>query len=101
MTGPPYLICIDGGTQSTKVVVVDARGRLVAEGRRGLRPMSRPAHGVVFHPGDDLWDSLAAAGRDAMAQFDGDLSEIAAVGLCTIRCCKAFLDADGLLVEPV
>jgi sugar (pentulose or hexulose) kinase len=101
MTGGPYLIGIDGGTQSTKVVVVDARGLVVAEGRRALHPMSRPAHGVVLHPGDDLWDSLAAAGREAMAQFDGDPSEIAAVGLCTIRCCKAFLDADGLLVEPV
>ena len=33
--------------------------------------------------------------------FTGDPSEIAAVGLCTIRCCKAFLRADGSLVEPV
>ena len=97
----PYLIGIDGGTQSTKVVVVDAEGRVVAEGREPLRPMSRPRHGVVFHPGDDLWDSLTAACRNARAAFDGDPSEIAAVGLCTIRCCKAFLDADGSLVEPV
>ena len=29
----PYLIGIDGGTQSTKVVVVDAEGQVVAEGR--------------------------------------------------------------------
>ena len=97
----PYLIGIDGGTQSTKVVVVDADGRVVAEGREPLRPTSRPRHGVVFHPDDDLWDSLAAAGRQALQRFDGDPGEIAAVGLCTIRCCKAFLRADGSLVEPV
>ena len=36
-----------------------------------------------------------------MAGFGGDPAEIAAVGLCTIRCCKAFLRADGSLVEPV
>jgi sugar (pentulose or hexulose) kinase len=101
MPGGPYLIGIDGGTQSTKVVVVDAEGHVVAEGREPLRPMSRPQHGVVFHPDDDLWDSLAAASRQAMARFDGDPGEIAAVGLCTIRCCKAFLAADGSLVEPV
>ena len=63
----PYLIGIDGGTQSTKVVVVDAEGHVVAEGREPLRPMSRPRHGVVFHPDDDLWDSLAAASRQAIA----------------------------------
>ena len=101
MPGGPYLIGIDGGTQSTKVVVVDAEGNVVAEGREPLRPMSRPRHGVVFHPDDDLWDSLAAASRQALERFDGDRGEIAAVGLCTIRCCKAFLRADGSLVEPV
>ena len=31
----------------------------------------------------------------------GDPGEVAGVGLCTIRCCKAFLKADGSLAEPV
>ena len=97
----PYLIGIDGGTQSTKVVVVDSEGTIVSEGRQALRPMGRPRHGVAIHPDDDLWDSLAAASREALAGFGGDASEIAAVGLCTIRCCKAFLRTDGSLVEPV
>jgi sugar (pentulose or hexulose) kinase len=97
----PYLIGIDGGTQSSKVVVVDARGTVVAEGRQALRPMSRPRHGVAFHPDDDLWESIAAASRRALGAFTGSPEEIVAVGLCTIRCCKAFLRADGSLVEPV
>ncbi|MDH5333235.1 MAG: FGGY family carbohydrate kinase, partial [Thermoleophilia bacterium] len=97
----PYLIGIDGGTQSSKVVVYDTAGAVVAEGRQALRPMSRPRHGVAVHPDDDLWTSIAAASRRAMEAFPGDPGEIAGVGLCTIRCCKAFLDADGALVEPV
>jgi sugar (pentulose or hexulose) kinase len=97
----PYLIGVDGGTQSCKVVVYDAEGAVVSRGTQALRPMSRPSHGVVIHPDDDLWDSLAAATRAAMAGFAGDPREIAGVGLCTIRCCKAFLRADGSLVEPV
>jgi sugar (pentulose or hexulose) kinase len=97
----PYLIGVDEGTQSAKVVVYDATGAVVSQGTRALRPMSRPENGVAVHPGDDLWDALAAAARDAMAGFPGDASEIAGVGLCTIRCCKAFLRADGSLVEPV
>jgi len=97
----PYLIGVDGGTQSAKVVIYDVAGRVVSEGRQQLRPMSRPQHGVAFHPDDDLWDSIASASRRAMAGFTGAADEIVGVGLCTIRCCKAFLAADGSLVEPV
>ncbi len=97
----PYLIGVDGGTQSTKVVIVDAAGNTVSEGRQALRPMDRPRHGVAVHPGDDLWDSLVAASREAIDGFAGDPGEIVALGLCTIRCCKAFLAADGSLSEPV
>ncbi len=97
----PYLIGVDGGTQSSKVVVYDAEGAVVAEGRQALRPMSRPRHGVATHPDDDLWTSIAAASRRALEAFPGDPGEIVGLGLCTIRCCKAFLRADGSLVEPV
>jgi sugar (pentulose or hexulose) kinase len=97
----PYLIGVDGGTQSSKVVVYDAGGNVVSEGRQALRPMSRPRHGVAVHPDDDLWTSIAAASRQALDVFTGDRREIAGVGLCTIRCCKAFLKTDGSLLEPV
>jgi sugar (pentulose or hexulose) kinase len=100
MTGP-YLIGVDCGTQSAKVVIFDAAGRPVAKGQQVLRPMSRPRHGVAFHPDDDLWDAICTASQRAMSRFEGDRSEIAAVGICPIRCCKAFLRADGTLVEPV
>ncbi|MGB8858798.1 MAG: FGGY-family carbohydrate kinase [Ilumatobacteraceae bacterium] len=97
----PYLIGIDCGTQSAKVVVYDATGNAVAHGQHALRPMSRPSHGVAVHPDDDLWTSICDASQQAMAAFAGDRSEIVGVGLCPIRCCKAFLKADGSLAEPV
>ena len=97
----PYLIGIDGGTQSTKVVVVDAEGHVVAEGREPLRPMSRPTARRRL-PSRRRPLGLARRGEPpgapALRRRSG---EIAAVGLCTIRCCKAFLRADGSLVEPV
>jgi sugar (pentulose or hexulose) kinase len=101
MSDGPYLIGIDCGSQSAKVVVYNSTGRAVARGQQLLRPMSRPRHGVVVHPDDDLWTSIAAASRQAMNEFSGNPSEIIGVGLCTIRCCKAFLDADGILTEPI
>lgn len=100
MTGR-YLIGIDNGSQSTKVVIYDLAGNPVAEGRQGLRAAHRPRPGVVQHPDDDLWDSIVAASRQALAAFDGSPDDIIGVGLCTIRCCKAFLKSDGSLVEPV
>src|SRR5215203_4298333 len=96
-----YIIGVDNGSQSTKVVIYDLEGNPVAEGRQVLRAASRPRPGIVQHPGDDLWDSIVVASRRALAAFRGDPREIVGVGLCTIRCCKAFLKADGSLVEPV
>ena len=95
-----YVVGIDCGTQSAKVVVHDSRGRVVASGQHLLRPMDRPRHGVAVHPDDDLWTAIAAASRQAMQQVP-DPSQIVAVGLCPIRCCKTFLHADGSLAEPV
>ncbi len=100
-----FLIGVDCGTQSAKVVVYDAAGVPVAEGRQLLRPMERPRHGVAVHPDDDIWTSICAASNMAMAAFEakfpGQKQDIAAVGICPIRCCKTFLDADGRLIEPV
>ncbi len=96
-----YIIGVDNGSQSTKVVIYDLQGNAVSEGRQVLRPASRPRPGIVEHPDDDLWDSIIAASREALARFPGDLREIIGVGLCTIRCCKAFLKANGSLAAPV
>jgi sugar (pentulose or hexulose) kinase len=96
-----YIIGVDGGSQSSKVVVFDLQGNVVCEGHQVLRPMSRPRNGIVEHPDDDLWDSITAASRQAMAKFPGDPRDILGVGLCTIRCERAFLRADGSLASPV
>src|SRR6516162_5849458 len=95
------LLAIDNGSQSTKVTIFDPRGHVIASARRRLRPYDISVPGHAIHPGDDIWDSIQEACRDATAQFSGDLGDIAAVGLCTIRFCRALLAADGRLAEPV
>jgi len=96
-----YIVGVDNGSQSTKVVIYDLDGNAVAEGRQVLRPSHRPRPGIVEHPDDDLWDSIVVASRQALASFRGDPREIIGLGLCTIRCCKAFLKSDGSLAQPV
>jgi sugar (pentulose or hexulose) kinase len=96
-----YIIGVDGGSQSSKVVIFDLEGTIVCEDKQPLRPMSRPHNGIVEHPDDDLWASITAASRRAMAQFEGDPGDIIGLGLCTIRCERAFLKRDGSLASPV
>ena len=97
----PCLLAIDNGSQSTKVTIFDARGHALASARRRLKPYDTSVPGHAVHPGDDIWDSLQEACRDVMARFAGNPADIVAVGLCTIRFCRALLTADGSLAEPV
>ncbi|MEJ1922519.1 FGGY-family carbohydrate kinase [Microbacterium sp. KHB019] len=96
-----YVVAIDNGSQSTKVLIADAAGRVHASARVGLRAYESPTPGRSVHPGDDVWESIAAACRTAMSRFDGDVGEIVGIGLCTIRFCRALLRADGTLAEPL
>ncbi|MDW7730083.1 MAG: FGGY family carbohydrate kinase [Bacillota bacterium] len=101
MKNKKYLIGVDGGTQSTKVLIFDLRGNIICEGKKDLQSMSLPEPGVVEHPDDDLWDSLIIAAKKAMDAFPGQKDEIIGLGLCTIRCCRVLLKADGTLASPV
>ncbi len=96
-----YIIGLDGGTQSTKVMIFDLKGNVIARGHKNLRPIHMPEPGVAEHPGDDLWDSIVAASREALDRFSGDVKSIRGIGLCTIRCCRACLREDGNLASPV
>ncbi len=100
MTGR-LLLAIDGGSQSTKVSIVDEHGTVHAWAQRALRPYQFPGPGQVVHPDDDLWDSIRATVAEALHRFRGDAARLVGVGLCTIRFCRALLDAEGRLVEPV
>ena len=96
-----YILAIDGGTQSTKLVIFDTKGNIVCQGQQVLRPLQAPKTGWAEHPDDDLWDSLVAASHQLFSRFTGAKEDIIGVGLCTIRSCRAYLKADGSLAYPV
>ncbi|MDO6657791.1 FGGY-family carbohydrate kinase [Anaerobacillus sp. 1_MG-2023] len=95
-----YIMGIDNGSQSTKVVIFDLEGNEVAYGSQALRETLTPEPGVVIHPDDDLWDSVYYGVKNCLANFDGNPKEIEAIGLCTIRCCRVLLNEDGDLAHP-
>ncbi|QLR44406.1 sugar kinase [Enterobacter sp. RHBSTW-00994] len=96
-----YIIGIDGGSQSTKVVMYDLEGNVVCEGKGLLQPMHTPDANTAEHPDDDLWTSLCAAGQDLMRKFTGNVGDIVGIGLGSIRCCRALLKADGTPAAPL
>ncbi|MEL7608704.1 MAG: FGGY-family carbohydrate kinase [Bacillota bacterium] len=96
-----YLIGIDVGTQSSKVIVFDLEGNIVCEGKRPLRPCVAEKPGYSEHPDDDLWNTFLVTAREVVEKFPGDLNDILGIGLCTIRSCRTFLKEDGTLARPV
>ena len=47
-----YFLAIDGGSQSTKVSVIDETGRVVASARVPLQPYQLGPAGLAVHPGE-------------------------------------------------
>ena len=96
-----YLIGVDSGSQSTKVIIFNQKGQIVTTASEGLKPMVTNKLGHVEHPDDDLWDSLKVVLRKVMKEFKGDPKDILGVGLCSIRCCRVFMKHDGTLAAPI
>jgi sugar (pentulose or hexulose) kinase len=95
-----YILAIDQGTQSNKLTIFDLQGNALWQEHQPLKPLHTAAGGVVEHPDDDLWTSLQAASRALMAKFDGDVNEILAIGLGSIRFNQLVLKANGDLAQP-
>ncbi|PKH20885.1 sugar kinase [Enterobacterales bacterium CwR94] len=99
-----YVMGIDVGTQSAKVVIFTAEGQVFCQASQPLRPLNIPAPAAAEHPDDDIWTAVQAACRQAMALFyqrGGQAHQLLAAGLCVIRCCRVLLQANGELATPV
>lgn len=96
-----YIVGIDQGTQSTKAAIYDLHGKVVCEEKKTLSPLYSPDADTAEHPGDDLWESLKDVSKRLMLRFEGDPSEIGAIGLGSIRCCRTYIKKDGTLAYPV
>lgn len=100
-----YLMGVDVGTQSAKVIISDLDGNIICEGCQALRKLDIPAPLLAEHPDDDLWDALTIAFTQVMAKFrneaKGDVRNILSMGICIIRCCRVLLKENGDLAYPV
>ncbi len=95
-----YLVGIDSGTQSVRVIIFDLNGQVVAEGSARHSPIDYPKPGEAEQDPCDLWEKLCLACRQALGSWHGQLNELAAASLASQRSVMVPVDQDGNPLRP-
>lgn len=96
----PLVLALDSSTTATKALVVDGRGRVLAQGASPIE-MDSPAALAYEQDPTAWWTSTDAAIASAVnALNDGDAERIVAIGLTQQRETFAPFDADGQPLRP-
>jgi glycerol kinase len=81
---PRYLLALDQGTTSSRAIVFDHCGRIVAQAQREF-PQILPAPGLVEHDPEAIWESQLGTAREAIAAARLEPTQIAAIGITNQR----------------
>jgi len=81
---PGGILAIDQGTTSSRAIVHDFRGRVVASAQVEF-DQHYPHGGWVEHDPEDLWQSTLRVARDALGQADSKGVEVVALGITNQR----------------
>jgi glycerol kinase len=79
---PPYLLAIDQGTTSTRAILFDASGRLLASHSIEIRQIY-PENGWVEHDPEEIWQSVLACCRIVMRGIAA--KDVAGIGITNQR----------------
>ena len=79
-----HLLALDQGTSSSRAVVFDSRGAIVALAQREFRQIF-PKPGWVEHDPREIWESQLATAREALAKAGLGAQDIAAIGITNQR----------------
>jgi glycerol kinase len=79
-----YLLALDQGTSSSRSIVFDEHGNIVAQAQREL-PQIYPQPGWVEHDPMLIWQGQLATARDALASAKLKAADIRAIGITNQR----------------
>ena len=79
-----YILALDQGTSSSRSIVFDAQGRIVAMAQREFRQIF-PQPGWVEHDPEEIWASQLATAQEALAQADLKAGDIKGIGITNQR----------------
>ncbi|MBV8603307.1 MAG: glycerol kinase GlpK [Pelomonas sp.] len=80
----PHLLALDQGTSSSRAIVFDLAGRIVASAQLEFR-QSYPQPGWVEHDPLEIWQTQLAVARNALARAGLAATDIAAIGITNQR----------------
>jgi glycerol kinase len=79
-----YLLALDQGTSSSRSIVFDENGNIVAQAQQEL-PQIYPQPGWVEHDPLQIWNGQLATAREALAKAGLKASDIRAIGITNQR----------------
>ena len=79
-----YLLALDQGTTSSRCIIFQKDGRIVATAAHEF-PQHFPAAGWVEHDAEEIWESQITAAREALARAGIDATQIAGIGITNQR----------------
>ncbi|MET0519389.1 MAG: glycerol kinase GlpK [Burkholderiaceae bacterium] len=79
-----YLLALDQGTSSSRSIVFDASGHIVAMAQREFRQIY-PQPGWVEHDALEIWQSQLATAREVLAKAGLEAGDIKALGITNQR----------------
>lgn len=95
-----HLLAIDVGTQSTRAMVFDLRGNLLAISRVPIEPYYSPAPGLAEQDPQVFWKALCEACNRLWQQPGVAKENIAGVALTTQRSTLINVDKEGKPLRP-
>ena len=78
-----YLLALDQGTSSSRSIVFDAQGRIVAMAQEELTQFY-PQPGWVEHDPLEIWRTQMATARDVLAKAGISAQQVHAIGITTV-----------------
>ena len=84
MSRPKHILALDQGTTSSRALVFDHGGRVVASAQREF-PQIYPNPGWVEHDPLEIWSSQSSTAAEAMSRANLSGDDIAAVGVTNQR----------------
>jgi len=79
-----FLLALDQGTSSSRSIVFDAQGRIVAMAQREFRQIY-PQPGWVEHDPKEIWATQLATAQEALAKARLKAGDIASIGITNQR----------------
>ena len=79
-----YILALDQGTTSSRAILFDRAGRIVASAQQEL-PQILPRPGEVEHDPEAIWDGQLTTARQALAQAGVGPEAVAAIGITNQR----------------